>query len=301
MQTWDEAVQASTNGTFLNSRLFLQYHREKFLDSSLVIYEHSSRGDEILAVFPAAQIDTNTVVSHPGATYGGLVTTRALPVEMTLEIIEGIKCHYAESSKEKLIYTPTPTYFHLKPWEADIYCLWKLGGRLERKLPNFVLELDNPLGRRKNRKLANKAGVVTSFTSEIDVAYDIIESALSTRHSVSPVHSRQELKELLHLFPRNIQVLLAKVNDISVAAAVVFFFPNAVHMQYLGSTDRGFQVQALDNIVEFMVSIAKEKFGLLSFGISSDTTGFELNTGLAGFKEGFGATVRSIDRYELNF
>ena len=69
---WDALVTRSSNGTLLHTRRFLGYHGDRFADRSLVAED--KRG-AIRAVFPAA-VDparSDTITSHPGATYGGIV------------------------------------------------------------------------------------------------------------------------------------------------------------------------------------------------------------------------------------
>lgn len=70
---WDRFVmQESGNGTFLQTRNFLNYHPAgRFEDASLIV---TNEHDAIVAVVPAAvqQRDgKHTFVSHPGSTYGG--------------------------------------------------------------------------------------------------------------------------------------------------------------------------------------------------------------------------------------
>src|SRR5919197_1305542 len=71
-EAWDQLVQRSINGTFLHSRRFLSYHGDRFRDRSVIFTIGSSL---IVGVLPAAldPADEETVVSHPGATYGGIV------------------------------------------------------------------------------------------------------------------------------------------------------------------------------------------------------------------------------------
>lgn len=57
VKNWDYFVEnKSINGTFLQTRNFLNYHEEgKFTDHSLIIY----KGEEILAVVPACETYEN--------------------------------------------------------------------------------------------------------------------------------------------------------------------------------------------------------------------------------------------------
>jgi len=68
-EDWDDLVRRSCNGTFLHTRRFLSYHRDRFADRSLVLYGRRGR---VAGVFPAAvsPADRETIVSHPSITGG---------------------------------------------------------------------------------------------------------------------------------------------------------------------------------------------------------------------------------------
>src|SRR5438874_1381176 len=69
---WDAFVSDSPVGNFLHTRTFLGYHGTRYEDRSLVYRD--SKG-AICGLMPAAlhPADPNAIVSHPGATYGGLL------------------------------------------------------------------------------------------------------------------------------------------------------------------------------------------------------------------------------------
>jgi len=71
-QDWDAFIAKSAQGTFLQTRRFLSYHGDRFEDCSLLFKDDKER---IRAVLPAARSlsDPETVVSHPGTTYGALL------------------------------------------------------------------------------------------------------------------------------------------------------------------------------------------------------------------------------------
>ena len=72
-ERWDRFVmKGSMNGTFLQTRRFLNYHpRGRFEDASLMVLD----GQELVAVCPAAaqMVGGSAMLrSHPGRTFGGL-------------------------------------------------------------------------------------------------------------------------------------------------------------------------------------------------------------------------------------
>ena len=69
--TWDCFVRNSKNGTFLFERDYMDYHKERFTDCSLMLICDG----KLRALFPATlHSDKEAVISHGGVTYGSLIT-----------------------------------------------------------------------------------------------------------------------------------------------------------------------------------------------------------------------------------
>lgn len=73
-EKWDAFVMKhSINGTFLQTKNFLDYHKDRFQDASIILY----KGDNtIVAVIPACTIvegDRKIFSAHSGSTFGGIV------------------------------------------------------------------------------------------------------------------------------------------------------------------------------------------------------------------------------------
>ena len=95
---WDIFIENSRNGTFLNSRRFLNYHPpEKFKDTSLLFFKKES----LIALIPAAVIIKNekkVFFSDPGSTYGGIIVDNSAKINDLQDIVNEIK-HCVESHK----------------------------------------------------------------------------------------------------------------------------------------------------------------------------------------------------------
>ena len=91
-EEWNEFVAKSKNGTFLFDRRFMDYHADRFQDYSLMFYDN----DRLQAVMPA-HVNGDTLVSHGGLTYGGLVMgpgIKAVQVcELFRELNGCLSCH----------------------------------------------------------------------------------------------------------------------------------------------------------------------------------------------------------------
>ena len=85
---WDKFVlQDSMNGTFLQTRSFLNYHpKNRFVDNSLIFM----KGTNIIAVLPANLIEDEgrkILFSHMGSTFGGIVLGKAYKKISNVEMI----------------------------------------------------------------------------------------------------------------------------------------------------------------------------------------------------------------------
>ena len=73
LDEWDDFVDTSINGTIFQKQKFLQYHiNRKFINHSLMFYKKKM----LIAVFAASSVG-ETLFSHPGASFGGIVYLRA--------------------------------------------------------------------------------------------------------------------------------------------------------------------------------------------------------------------------------
>src|SRR2546423_300217 len=106
-KSWNAIVLQSRTGNFLHLRAYMEYHSDRFIDQSLIILQD----DRPCAVFPAS-LHGNTISSHGGLTYGGLLSTIDMRTQVTLEAFEKIASHYADAGRDKLIYKAVPRVFH---------------------------------------------------------------------------------------------------------------------------------------------------------------------------------------------
>tara|TARA_R110002073_G_scaffold5589_6_gene34238 strand:- start:1388 stop:2833 length:1446 start_codon:yes stop_codon:yes gene_type:complete len=68
-EEWDDFVtNKALNGTLYHTRLFLSYHKDRFEDRSIMIYDKG----KLVAVFPCCKVG-NKFYSHRGSAYGGVV------------------------------------------------------------------------------------------------------------------------------------------------------------------------------------------------------------------------------------
>jgi GNAT acetyltransferase-like protein len=302
---WDEFVGRSANGTLLHTRRYLGYHGARFDDRSLLV--RATNGDPI-AVLPAAvdPDDATTVVSHPGITFGGLVTDRRLRGEDLITALRDVAMTYAVSGFARLVYRPVPAFFRPRYGDEDSYALFRLGASRNRSQLSAVVDLEHrspPDAKKRNMvSKARRAGVtITTSTHALDAFWNLLQDQLEQRYGARPVHSLTEITDLVHRFPDAISLATAELGGEIVAGAVTYRFGSGViHTQYLASSERGREVAALDLLCESLISEAHAAGArYFSFGTSTEQGGLVLNDSLYRFKHAFGAEGAVLDSYEV--
>jgi hypothetical protein len=246
---------------------------------------------------PAAETSLDVVMSHPGATYGGLIPAYPIGQSEVVEIFNLLVTKLQESNYKSLIYKPTPHVFHKQIWENDIYALHKIGINSMSVQPNSVLDLSKvSLGRKKNRRKALSHGCATKQVENAGPFFELLTNWLEVRHRTRPVHSLQEIQGLQLKFPDFI-ILETRIGNKLVAGSMLLRINGVIHIQYLASSPEGLETQALDNLIEFISYNIERNSQIISFGSSSDKSGKNLNEGLVSFKEGFGCTTHVLQEF----
>lgn len=295
---WDALVDASRNGTLLHSRGFMEYHADRFVDASVLVRDDKG---QCVAVMPANRVQ-DKVVSHGGLTYGGLIYSPRLKQAACLEVMTCIVQHYRLQGVAHLTYKAIPSIFQRSAGQEDLYALWRLGGQLTRRDVSTIVDLRAPYRFSKGRtwtvNKARKAGIQVRRQQDPAPFHALLQGVLA-QHDASPVHSVSELTYLMGLFPHQIQLYEATLDEHLMAAALVFDVGLTVHTQYLANSAAGREVGALDVLV---ADLMKHQFAdkhYFSFGVSTEAGGTVLNHGLIAQKEGFGGASVCHDFYEL--
>jgi hypothetical protein len=302
---WDSCVARSLNGTFLHSRRFLGYHGERFQDASLVIERTAGNID---AVFPAAldPTDTDSVCSHPGLTFGGLLHGPRLSGEAVLDALGAIARHYARLGRTRLHYKAVPGFYHRAPAAEDSYALFRLGAHRERCDLSSTIDLAARLpvshGREQALRSARQANLdLASGAQWLPGFWELLSDNLRRRHDTAPVHDLDEIIDLQQRFPHEIECIVARRGDALLAGAVLFWHATTLHCQYLASTQEGRDLCALDLVIEHAIALATTRGRRwFDFGTSTEARGTRLNAGLYDYKRSFGAGSTVHDFYALD-
>lgn len=295
---WDELVDDSKAPLFFLKRKFAEYHKDRFMDHSLLFFQAGM----MIAALPATQ-KGDTLISHGGLTFGGLVLRRSLRSALTRDIFVAMASSLRTSGIRTLTYKAVPHIFHEIPAEEDLYFLLQdHSAKLTRRDLSSVVDLSKRLplskGRRALISKARKSGVLISQSQDWTGFHQLLSSVLS-RHDAAPVHTPAELELLGTLFPDNVKLYTATMEGHLMAGCLIFDFGKVVHTQYLATSDRGKDFGALDLLIETQIKEAADR-NYFSFGISTEQAGKVLNDGLLAQKESFGARSISIDSYQID-
>ncbi len=302
---WDRFCEGCLQATLLHSRRFLSYHGERFEDFSLIVEEDG--GCIGLLGAAVAPSDRSMIVSHPGATYGGIVHRGGLRGERMIDALRSVCRYYAAAGFERLLYKAVPVIYHRAPAQDDLYAVFRLGFDRVRCDLSSTIDLANrlPVSNRRTRafKKAMKSGVrVEVGPQHIDQLWAVLSGNLRTRYETSPVHSVEEIRMLSERFPAKIRFVSALLSDRVIAGVVLFDSPSASHAQYIASSDEGYATSALDAVFESCIASATDAGKRwFDFGISNEKAGQVLNEGLYEFKSNFGGGGVVHEFYERRF
>ena len=299
LDIWDRFVTDSRNGTFLHMRAYLEYHVNRFPDTSLMIYIK----DRLVALLPATVLG-GMLYSHNGLTYGGLVIGRDFHASAAIPVFQAIANWGLRLGLSALIYKPVPHIYHRMPAEEDLYALFRLGGRLVRRDLSTTLLLSDRYAYSKGRKSAvakaARNSVKVQVTEDFEGFMQIEKEHLESKHGVSPVHTSFELKLLASRFPENIKLIGAYKNQNILGGVLTYTTGTVCHAQYIGASMEGKEIGALDACIDNILNSVTSNIRWFDFGISTTNEGRYLDEALLKNKESWGGRSVVYDQYKLD-
>ncbi len=294
---WDEFLGKARNSTFLFSRNYLGYHKDRFKDFSLMFFSK----DKLLAVLPS-NIDKDTLYSHQGLTYGGLISSDELTTSNCLKLFEELNSFLKSQGIKKVVYKRVPWIYCKRPQEEDLYALFRVcGAKLLSREISTTISLENKLkwspNRKEGIKKAIKQGVIVEKDNDFKAFWDILEENLRGKYGTKPVHSLKEIELLASRFKDNISLYTAKDKEKTLAGVLLYFTDKVVHTQYISASKEGKSLGAIDLIMDHLLNKELKPIGYFDFGKSTEQSGLYLNENLIFQKEGFGGRGLCYDTY----
>ncbi|MCI9845887.1 GNAT family N-acetyltransferase [Flavobacterium pectinovorum] len=298
-KTWNSFIVQAKNATFLFHRDFMEYHKDRFEDYSLMVFE----GEKLVAVLPA-NVSGETLYSHQGLTYGGLVYNEKLKLASVVTIFQKVLFFLNENNIQRIQLKLIPSIYHQKPAEELNYALFLLNAKLIRRDSLAVIDLSIPYSLSKIRRRGVKAGMSNGLVIKEVGGFagfwnEVLIPNLAQKHQAKPVHSLEEITKLKTLFPEQIRQFNVYENDIIVGGTTIFESTTVAHSQYISGKENKNELGGLDLLFYHLITEVFKNKRFFDFGISNEDQGRKLNDGLSYWKESFGASSIVHDFYEV--
>lgn len=297
-ELWNSFVSKARNATFLFDRNYMDYHADRFDDNSFMFYHKG----KLKAVLPA-NVAGDTLYSHQGLTYGGLLLDKKATVEDVLECFDSLNSWLRENGISKVVYKALPWIYQQYPSEEDLYALtWKCKAQLISRNIASTIVIDNKLKFAESRKSgirkALSLNIEVGESNDVDGFWHVLEDNLGNRYNAKPVHTASEMKLLMSRFPNNIRLYVAKMNGEIVGGTLIYVTPQVVHTQYISASVEGKKHGALDLLFDYIINKVYANCRYFDFGKSTEQGGAYLNEPLIFQKEGFGGRGVCYDWYQ---
>lgn len=308
---WDDFVETSRNGTFMQQRNFLNYHPTgRFVDCSLMVY--NSR-EKLIAVVPAAQKmagQKKVFSSYPGASHGGIVVDHNFSTIEAMEIVPLLAEHCRSNNFNAIEIKMVPRIYHLWPSDEIDFALRYYGFsinsfELATALP--IKELAKPFDHliestQRNIRKAQRIGVAIEESKDLATYWDILTDNLKQKHHAQPTHTLAEILDLTNRYPQSIKLFAAFLQEQMVSGVVVFLLNSRViNCFYIANDDKYQNLRSLELLFYNLINWGREKgYHYLDWGISTEDKGLSVNQGLFKFKEKFGGRGVLRESYYLD-
>ncbi len=303
-QEWDDFVLKARNATFLFMRAYMDYHSDRFTDHSMMWRNENGK---LIAVMPA-NIDGDTLWSHQGLTYGGMLFDEKMLVSEVGQAFKLLLRMMHDNGIRSLYYKPVPSIYHRLPSEDDEYWLWRYRATLTGCNISAATRLDAdhiPMHSRK-RSYCNRCireGFTINRDTPLDLFWPVLTENLHTTYGASPVHTLEEMQRLKANFPDEIKCwTVAGPEGNILGGAILYVTPCVVHTQYISASEEGKQSHALDYLFTEAVRHFSDEgiHRFFDFGTSNEQGGMVLNDSLIMQKEGFGGRGIAYKTYVIS-
>lgn len=297
---WDAFVAQSRNGTFLFQRKFMEYHHDRFLDYSLLVYKN----DDLIAVVPAHQIN-DSLYSHWGLTYGGLVLPLRIHISDVLGLFAAVLRYLKQHAITALHIKEIPGFYAMGYSGELAYLMQLCQAKITRVDLLSSLDLHLPLQLSKSRKESirrgQKKGLIIREEADFTSFWNtLLIPNLEKRHQTQPVHTLEEITYLQRQFPKNIRHFNVYLEGQLVAGTTVFDTGRVAHPQYVAGDDQRSETGALDYLYDYLITEVYRDCRVFDFGISNENQGKNINAGLQFWKESYGTQPVAQHFYQVD-
>jgi hypothetical protein len=294
---WESFVEQANNGTIFHLQRFLNYHPPgRFVNRHLLFRKNR----KLVAILPAIQREETeemALISHGGASYGGLVVREELGIKDTVSLAERLVEYLSQCDISRIVITQPPLIYCRLPNNYIDFALMRCGFTYLKRELTSVINLnyqDDILSTFKNEsrtavRKAQRLGVMVKETDDLEGFYQILKQNLKMRHNVNPTHSLDELLKLRQLLPDRVKQFSAYIEETQIAGMTVFVCNPRVVLAFYISHREEYQSYRAVNLLFYEVIRWAVAHGYKFLDLGTFTLNMVPNWGLGRFKENFGA------------
>ena len=297
--TWNSFIEASNFPNLLVKRDYMEYHKNRFDDYSLMVFKK----DNLVAVIPGNKVNNN-IYSHQGLTFGGLYCLRNTKSFDKINLL-GAVLEFLNNEHLCNLYLHLPPNIYSHHNNDDlIYAMHRINVEPYRIDYTLTIDLTEDLNYQKRRlRSINKASKFNISVRESDILDEfwnkILTPNLNTKYGVNPVHSLSEISYLKKHNPDLITQFDCYIDNQIVAGTTIYESKMVAHAQYISSSDFGKSTGAIDYLFDVILKKYKNKKKYFNLGIAHEMQGSIVNKGLLDWKESFGALAYNNLFYKI--
>ena len=310
---WDRFVSDSNDGTVFHTLRFLGYHPgDRFESHHLCIYKRN----RLFAVLPGTLCKEQSgpaLVSHPGASYGGLVFSDHFSFSDASDLIQGLVDYSTSAGFRRIEMTLPPTAYMATPHQIFEYALISAGFSYRKRELTSIVSLDTPVENvlaglpqktRADVRQAQKLGLCVTWRDDpsdedLGVLYRmLLDNRQDLELKTPPAHSLEELGRIREKLPGMLLLGLTHSGDTSVAGTLVFRCNPQVLLTFYICHDRSARDLHPVHLMlcDLLSEGTRQRYRYVDFGIS--TVNMKPLHSLIKFKESFNAQGFFRDTFE---
>lgn len=296
---WDTFVTQAKNSTFLFQRDFMEYHQDRFQDYSLLVFQ----GKKVVAILPANRV-ANTVYSHQGLTYGGVVLLPDSKLYDVIYIFKSILEFLNGAGIQSLQLKLLPSIYCDTFSDEISYLMYVCHAKLVMKHNLSVINLTQEVPISKTRKQCirrgKENGLVIKEESELATFWEqLLIPNLEQKYHSKPVHTLQEIMNLKQKFPNEIRHFNVYYEEKLVGGTTVFISKNVVKPQYIAGNEQNNELGSIDFLYHYLLTEVAKNKRYFDLGPSHENNGLSIVKNINYWKESFGAHSVVQDFYEV--
>jgi Acetyltransferase (GNAT) domain len=279
LETWDERVAASFNGTIFHRRAFLGYHGSRFADSERFLM--ALDGDA-----PCAQIAL-TIEATPegrvarspyGASYGGFVLFAQPGFDEAQGLVRALNEYLGGEGAGRFVMTPPTACCAPQPLDVLNFAFLTNGYRSINRDLSSIVDLRGPepvaasvSSRARNMLRKAESHGFRVHRGNLDDFWRLMDKTFD-KHGARPTHTREEFARLVAALPDQVQVDIAYDPSGEAVAGIGYMAVNRrVNMSFYFCQDpERRKEQALTLLIMHALERSRaEGFSYFDFGTSS--------------------------------